>query len=389
MVCVAGHNLQRSPDQLVFGSVPDDETVAVMSVHPDGSGAVCLSDSLVSLIDYFSGLSICLADRPKGEVSIATVAVRYHILHRRLFGLAALLGVVTLPGQEDLRNSLTSISMRFVLAHEAAHFCLGHDDRRGDPTIEFEADRLAVQSLSVTLESEVSDMAPAMALVAMRLALLATELTENALFVRRPGTHPPASLRWEAVTQELDETLRQSISLYTHNITSAVQAAGDLMFRLPESWWEQAYSSEDLATDIHDADYYQAMRHFDQLGFDDPNDSAGFLEMCEQYWGIALVGAAKAAAEENVHAGLVWLGISPSDARNLCDDKSALTFYTLLQAIAQSPALEALDGSPALEAAAQQVSPDEAFDTHTFTLTLSWCIATLTAGVMQGLYASA
>jgi hypothetical protein len=384
---MAGDGLQRSPDQIVIGSVPDDETGAAMTMYPDGSGAILLSDSLMSLLNYFAGLSISLREKPAEALPTAAVAIRYHVLHRRLFGLSALLGVITPPGQEYPRDSLSQLSLRFVLAHEAAHFCLGHDARRGDPTVEFEADRLALESVAAELRSRLPDTAHAMALVSMRLALLTTELTEKALFVRLPATHPPADLRWERATRGIDETLREGVALYTQSVTQAVEAAGDPMYRLPEAWWEQAFDSEVLAADIHDADYYAAMRHFDLLGSGDPNDPSGFLEMCEQYYGISLVGATLTAAEEGAHAGLVWLGASSDTARHLCEEEYPLTFYTLLQVISQTPALEQINDQNAASArAAQQIAPDEPLDVHTLRLTLSWCIATLVAGVMQGVY---
>jgi hypothetical protein len=387
MTMIAGDKLQRQPDQLIVAGVPDDETLASMMVYPDGSGAVVVSDSLVSLIDYFASLSICLEAQPAETPALATVAIRYHVLHRRLFGLAALLGVTMPAGHEQPRDALSSLALRFVLAHEAAHFCLAHDEHRGDPTIELEADALALETLSAAPSSEV-DNGLATALVGMKLAFLATELTEVALFVRRPVTHPPAADRWETATRGLDENLREGVELYTRAITRAIQAAADPLFRLPETWWEQAFSSAVIDTDIHAPGYYESIRHFDRLGFDDPNDPAGLLEMFEQRFGIALTGAAVAAAERSPRAGLVWLGIPADQADLLCDEQRALAFYTLRQAIEHSPAVLAVDEhSLALEAVAQQmISPGEAVDAHTIRLTLSWCIATLIAGIMQGVY---
>jgi hypothetical protein len=100
-----------------------------------------------------------------------------------------------------------------------------------------------------------------------------------------------------------------------------------------------------------------------------------------------VVGAALTAAEESAHAGLVWLGVSSDIAQRLCDEKRPLAFYTLLQVISQTPALEGInDQSSAVAVAAQQITPDGALDVHTLRLSLSWCIATLVAGVMQGVY---
>jgi len=263
---------------------------------------------------------------------------------------------------------------------------MGHDDRRGDPAIEFEADALALQSLSATLESEITD-APVVALVGMRLALLATELNERALFVRLPNTHPSASQRWATGIHDRGATQCHDVELYTQTIAAAVETAGDPDFRVPTAWWKQAFSSHKLATDVHDKDYYDSMRHFDQLGFDDPNDSAGLLEMFEKLFGIALTGAAIAAAEISPYAGLRWLDISKEDAHRLCDRPRPLGFYTLLQAIKTSPALVAIDEQATVTLdRTMMLERDEPPDMNTMRLMLSWCIATLIAGIMQGKY---
>lgn len=112
MRVIMGNRLRRNPYRLVFGSVPDDETSAAMSVHPDGSGTLLVSDSLRRLLNYFAGRVIGRDPRSSHAVPLATVAIRYHVLHRRLFGLAALLGV-TYPGRlEDHRESLAALGRR-------------------------------------------------------------------------------------------------------------------------------------------------------------------------------------------------------------------------------------------------------------------------------------
>jgi hypothetical protein len=376
--------LQRSSDQIVLGSVPDDETGASMSVYPDGSGLMLFSDSLLSVLHYFAGLVVSLRGRSNDATPIGSVAVRYHILHRRLFGLSAMLGVATPPGEEYPRDSLAQLAIRFVLAHEAAHFCLGHDARHGDPAIEFEADELALQSVLAELEGEVPSTAGAMTLVSMRIALLATEMMERGTFIRAPTTHPPAANRWERGTEGLAVEVREGAELYSENLAAAVTAASDATYRLPETWWGQSYNSDVLETDVLDSDYYASMRHLDHLGFGDPNDAAGALMMCEEYFGIKLFQAANAAADGSSPSALVRLGVSADRAQALCDEFRPLAFFTLLETISQSPTVEGITDERTAAAAVASGTSAEVPDAFTLRQTCSWCLATLMAGIMQG-----
>lgn len=380
----ASNRLQRLPAHIALGSVPDDETGASLRIFPDGSGRILFSDSLISLFDYFAGLTVALHDRSGCTSSDATVAVRYHILHRRMFGLSAILGV-SVSDNRDRRDRLSQLAIRFVIAHEVAHFCLGHDIHSGDPTIEFEADQLALKSVLAELESEAPGTDAALALVAMRLALLVTEMTEMSIFVRAPITHPSASLRWESAIKDFDPDRLTKVAVYTQKIADVVTAASDLSYRLPEPWWDESYNSDIIRADVHDPEYYSSMRHFDLLGFGDPADPAKALMMFEEYFGIPLSQIAGIAAQSGSYDALINLGISASQAQRLCDQSRPLAFYTLLEMITQSPVVESIDDQD-LTSSAMAKGISEALDAFTLRQMSSWCLATLIAGVMQGVF---
>lgn len=364
----SGDSLKRSIDRLAFGSVPDEDAGARMAVHPDGSGSVLLSDSLISLIGYLAALTIGFADYQATEgVEQIAVALRYYLLHRRVFGLSGMLGVVTPPGSDDRRAALANSGLMFVLAHEAAHFCLRHDNLRGQPGIELEADRLAFATVSLTLAQDIPDEGPLLTSAGARIALLATALAESALFVHRPSTHPSAARRWQSLADGIDPAQRTRATAYTDALATAAGKAGDLLLRLPAEWWDAGLRSEIVAADMHDAEYYESIRSLDQLGFGGPDEPADALYMVQEHFRVDLVTPVKLAVHEGAGAGLRALGIAANDAAHLSDATQPLSFHSLLEAVRQSPVLSAVT--------------EETMNTM-----FALCAATLLAGVMQGLY---
>ncbi|WP_406509928.1 hypothetical protein [Streptomyces sp. NBC_00212] len=147
------------------------------------------------------------------NADVLTGLLRYHATNQRVSGVATQLGVRLSPRGQRGAWRLNGLAYRFVIAHEIAHHVLGHSSdpssfapgehvpvcsenerrERDADLLAFRATRRAgeMQEGGPLMELEAVDSATKGALIAM----LGLNLTEQALFVRRGCTHPPAATR--------------------------------------------------------------------------------------------------------------------------------------------------------------------------------------------------
>jgi hypothetical protein len=255
----------RDTEPLMFGSVAEESAAAWVEGFDDGSALVRVSDAMLSMCSHLGALNAAywtrmgidkpglrkiwrlakLARQSEAADPLTTASLRFYLVQQRIFGLAAKRSPELAGQTEDTAAVMGHVAFVFVLAHEAAHFALGHiqgsDAMSGGPGIESDADTFALEIVQAVLSSESVPQASSIALMGAVIGLLATHTAERALFVRPGHSHPPATARLNALARSRPGDMK-AIQGAAAALISSVERAGDIAKPIAAEWWAELHS---------------------------------------------------------------------------------------------------------------------------------------------------
>lgn len=383
-----------NPALLRYATLDDEGSTAHMRRFSDGSGVVQVSDALVSLCGLLSQLCSFWwfgnAARPvngrrrgpalsratsvrsiqgflRGRIefrrsgrdheqrglheqsahAIVAAALRFYFLQQRFWDKAAKKVPVLPKGNaETVAAFLGTCAVTFALAHEAAHFALGHGtgssaDVSARIAAESEADRLAVEIAEAVYEVSFGAKHAPAAIFGAMVALLATDLSERALFIRVEHGHPSVSERIDVLGRMRPEAIAEA-----HDFIRGVRGAAEMACRIPgpleSEWWEMLGRSIHPENVIHgDGDPIVSTAFLDKLCAWSTEANRGLLQQggFSDVFGrtLDLLDAG------DIPAALHLIGVGARRTQRLTDLASGLSFHELLRSVAHSSAVTSVD----------------------------------------------
>jgi hypothetical protein len=351
--------LQRDPRKIVFGSVFEHDSFALLTTYRDGSGLVLVSDTLGPAFLYAAQLAslwlrpgdfgpssarrVTTASRAalqwrSGSVEhhdqtrLAAVLLRYLFVNGRLLGAPRRLKLQLDDRHRRFPLLLSDLAMYFVLAHEVAHFVLGHDTLDGTmrrtQDLEFAADEMAYRVVCGLARGPRGVEALAQAI---RCAFLQMEALESALLIRRSTTHPTPTARLEQLSSTTGNAELRVPSLVLAGFESAFRQARDVRSPIPEGWWDLPPNSSSVVIEREGRDRYTLARLFDRWQGRSDDEHLAALEDAHEKGIACLAPSVRQAREGSPIAALTGLGVPRSTASLICDRSSGLSFHLLVQ----------------------------------------------------------
>lgn len=361
----------RSLDELLFGTWASNEAMAETSQQPDGSGLIIVSDAILGICNYLSSINALWLEPMLGKNTFsqlmkATRAVRegtgsrlsligggllrYHLLHLRIHGLPAQLTPVL--GERGMRMSemMCLYAIRFLCAHEAAHYLLGH---ASDPVkvlstealplikdshdLEYEADEVAARAVALTCKRE-GWPDPPIATAGVVLAIAAISILESTTFARRARTHPAAPARWQRIQPLLDST---NVNNLLYGMSQCIAVGGNPSEPMAAPAWDLILSSPEVTRAGHDNDYLRAHAQLDtMLASPTMTLVEGLSRMRPS--GADLASGLEYARLRSIPEALLAWGVSAGDAAELADEQHSLGFYSAVGALLDADSVKAL-----------------------------------------------
>jgi hypothetical protein len=361
----------RSLDDLLFGTWASNEAMAETTQQPDGSGLVVVSDAIIGICIYLSSINALWLEPMQGKNTFSQLMkasravregtsnrlsliggglLRYHLLHLRIHGLPAQLTPVL--GEKGMRTSemMCLYAIRFLCAHEAAHYLLGH---ASDPVkvlsaealplikdshaLEYEADEVAARAVALTCKRE-GWPDPPIATAGVVLAIAALSILENSTFARRARTHPAAATRWQRIQPMLDSA---NINNLLRGMRQAIAVGGNPSEPMAASAWDLIMSSPEVTRAGHDNDYLQAHAQLDTML---TSPTLTLVEMLSRMHpsGADLASGLEHARLRNIPEALRAWGVPARDAAELADEQHSLGFYSAVETLLDADSVKAL-----------------------------------------------
>ncbi|MFD9735247.1 ImmA/IrrE family metallo-endopeptidase [Umezawaea sp. NPDC059074] len=241
-----------------------EEMSAEMVPFADGSGLVVVSGTILSLCMMYSrSVGVAMDKLASGgrlrrmwgaftaarmgaagvDVPVLASVLRYYNVNQRVYGLAANLGL-RIPEEAGVTATRVFLqSARFVVGHELAHHVLGHDsapsgffpgehlpvcsdDQRRELAADLMAHFVVTRMNEVEFEgTEAAKPAALLALLGGLVAMVAVHSAEQALFVRRGVSHPPASQRAALLLDQVDRSMRGFAGMFLPSLLAATEAS--------------------------------------------------------------------------------------------------------------------------------------------------------------------
>jgi hypothetical protein len=360
-----GRPFARRADHLTVGMLNRYDAVATVASYDDASGLAVLSDELCSLITYVAQIASCWlrpselpslwrpnhkARRANRSASVArdpwveasAGLLRYYIIHQRFFGLPGKLGILADETTANLSHTLTLSALQFVVAHEAAHFVLGHDESvNGSPKQieqEFEADRLALEVSKHTLPEREWFGLP-LPILGARLALMAVEATETALFIRTPITHPTSGARWARLSEISTKRDVKLAAALTRGAAAAVGRAQQVSHTLRDEEWSAMLANPVISKRAHEAEYYRMIADLDRIAGAERARLVDALLSVRSKTGTDVLEPMLLIETEGVDATLRAYRMDERVVSQAIDPTAGLSFFTFLSALRDSPGL--------------------------------------------------
>ncbi|MGW8741773.1 hypothetical protein [Streptomyces sp. NPDC055794] len=327
-----------------------DTFSARMTRFADGTGLVAISDATFSLCALYAQ-TIALAAQRGPEPQVLTGLLRYYNTQQRIFAISGKMGIRLDPAASQHAALFQYMAAQFVLAHELAHYVLGHASSVSafapdeylpvcseSHQLEAEADLHALRTVRRWCERHLGDLPGgwevAYGAVGVAIGMLAVHVTERALFVRRGASHPPARRRAAALLREMSPEERHLAQETLDLALSATEAASGFGAGAV-SFTPQMFGSAPVHTRL-DPSYLKTIEVCDAIQCRSREWYVRFfaqesLELGEDW--IA-EGARFAAADQPAEALRTW-GVSKGSIGALCDPQQPLTFnalYTKLRA---------------------------------------------------------
>jgi hypothetical protein len=364
---------------LVVGLTANDRFVARYRAYDDDSGLVLVSDSMVALCgaygEYlgrvFTGGALRMLGRvllsrwtgSLGEDSgLLAGILRYQILHRRLYGVAATLNFVPRPDDElgsAVRDVFLEFGLRFTVGHEAAHHVLAHRVTASvEERQEQDADTLALFLAAAAFEQESASQSPMVkdrwrqeasefhGLLGALITMLAVHCSEVGLFIRNGGTHQPSEIRATQLIEHILSPERQaalerilgyrdprmemrfdkdrgSLQVYLHNMAVATQAA--VRFD-PESEafdWTAFAAAPQIEQ--------PPVGHLERIASLDRIMCGDDVTLVAATVGQLDLASTRQVLAGRVEEGMRGWGVRPDRVRTLLDPARVLAFHTLVE----------------------------------------------------------
>ena len=382
---VKAGEFERNPTGMITGVLSDPSAAAALTAFPDGSGLAVLSDTLIGIVALTGYVNVWLMPRrtrhwlhpnrhlssvpgaTRADARAAVAALRYYFMQCRLFLDAPHKPTLVLPEVAAKRAEIfNGYALEFVVAHEMAHFVLGHGDAREVSPAqlhqnEHAADRLAFEVLKrVRLPSRDGGLAAWAQRVSLsrllyagvRNALAALEAVEHALFVRLPVTHPPAAERWAHLMTGEQRTLIRDAETWSRGSRLSLASARTLSEPLPDHSW-RAYAEHPYFSLLSDD---PSLTHADVVGkllygtafYDQMHGmSREQTERALHEWTAdkipELVPAVELIISNELSSALALFEVAGARRAAILDGFTGLTFFSLQDSFHASPRLEGLD----------------------------------------------
>ena len=361
-------------DDLIFGAWASDEAMAEMSPMPDGSGLVLVSDALLSICVHLSMVNALWFDSTLGKNTLVQLAkmshavrqgaqgklsliggavIRYHLLHLRVHGLPAKLTPVLTENGTRMAEMMSLYAIRFICAHEAAHYLLGHATDpvgmlsaehlpliKNSQELEYEADEVAARAVALTNKGE-GWPDPPIAAAGVMLAIAAISVLEHGTFVRRVRTHPPANMRWQRISHLLDTT---NVNNLLRGMSLAIEVGGDPAKLLPPTAWDLMSSEPEVMRDGHDSEYLEVHGKLDAMLTLPTHVLVSGLARLNPTGGD-LASGLEQARQRNITGALRAWGVPARRAAQLVERQGNLGFYSTVETLLRSDAVTRLPNS--------------------------------------------
>ena len=353
--------------RVCFGQIDERDFAATTTPFEDGSALVQISDTLVSLLAHLAATTVAVSGFNIGNQSafslrrghrpakrlpwaVAVATLRFHLLQQRVFGLPGKCAVLLTDREQTQADRLSAAALHFVVAHEAAHHVLGHMNegagRSRPPVIdhsednELAADLFALRIQQVQLPQVAGRPSPVQALASSLLAIIAIELMEEGLFIRRAHTHPPSETRRRALCGRLPATDAEITQKHLTPLIEACASAQRVRNPLPQEYWEDFKTDPGVLREHRTDEYLQMTSDLDRFTACSIEKLLTFLERCRDADGIDLVDGLRERSSGGASAVLHRWGLPSARVQTLTDSAQALTFYDLHYYIGKSPLLK-------------------------------------------------
>ncbi|MFJ3927641.1 hypothetical protein [Streptomyces sp. NPDC090022] len=340
-----------------------EEVSARLRPFPDGSGLVIVADGLIGTCSSYShyialsghrwldwrSLRASVKTRMYENPDVLTGMLRYSTTNQRVAGATTQLDVRLGPRGRQTAWHLSEQAYRFVIGHEIAHHVLGHSPAASsfapdedlsacseNERRERDADLLAfraVRQAGLMQNDGVLRAAVAVQLAetGVLIAMLALYLTEQALFVRRGCTHPPAATRAAWLLKELGARRQKSLQRLLRIPREATAAAADMSESARPFSWETLQAAPVRS--------HMPPSHMDAIGWLDALQclpGRAHVYLLEEAGAGWLGEGARLAAAGKPAAALRHWGVEEDTVDVVCDAERALAFFTLKEHIAGS-----------------------------------------------------
>jgi len=347
--------LKRDPEKLAIASIIDDEVSASLLLFSDSSGLVAVADGVISLVGYLAHVnSLGCASRiyepgvlravrqtwrattgtMQHREDLATMLLRYHIDQKRFFGLGGKLAIKLTSRAESYSAFLVTLATMFVVAHEAAHFVLGHqakpsttvltnevaDDR---PTLEMAADRLAFEVVGryMATQSE-CDVWRGDALLGAFLVFKAIAIYEDTFFLRRCRSHPPAQTRWQNLLRHSQTGYQDKVESFDF-LDRVVARSSDLSRSFsPDNWHVLAEGRLAFGTG---PEYLSGLAVLDRL--------IQLLEAIDTTYGLNIRSTGITNERPEMADVFCSLDVETRRCHRIYDRSESLTFFSTIDAL--------------------------------------------------------
>jgi hypothetical protein len=321
----------------------------------DGSHAVLVSRALqenlicmaniLEYLDVSNGIARLSFRRSKREqlsfesTARVTAILRYLLLGHRMTGKTPAAPAVLDRRSFDFAGKMAAGAVMFVVAHEMAHIVYRHEASSttqyvsgSDVTVdELQEAQADVWAFNFLKELMADDPAPKdMALWCAFVGLIATQITEQAIYVRRNRTHPEAWVRWGTLEKVAGKSEKRVEDLRV-GLLAAVAGALQLDQPFPERLWPPLWQDQLLC--VEPGLTHETLQRWDQLHTGPLDSLTAEAECSATVDGKTLLEALRRGEMSAVFGPLVT---SRRLARML-DPNSALMFFTLRDAIDDAP----------------------------------------------------
>ncbi|UUU32430.1 hypothetical protein JIX56_22400 [Streptomyces sp. CA-210063] len=322
-----------------------DTFSARMTRFTDDSGLVTVSDATVSLCGLYAQ-ALGLAGQRGPETQVLTGLLRYYTTQQRVFGLAGKMEIRLEPMATQYAILLQYMSAQFVLAHELAHYVLGHASSVSafapdeylpvcseSHQLEAEADLHALRAVRRACERLFDDLPSAseqaaLGAVGAAIGMLAVHVTERALFVRRGASHPPARQRAAALLREMNPEERKLAQEALDLALDATEAASGTGAGAV-SFTSEMFGSAPIHTPL-DPSYLRTTEVCDAIQCRSRDWYVSLFDQAAGELGLPwLADGARLAAEDDPAGALRTWGVPKGNIGALCDPQQPLTFYAL------------------------------------------------------------